>query len=270
TIEQELLVPLAEGLNRYAADATLSAAVRVEEDELRVTVRPHTADTRKPTAAAGAGRHGAEWNARAAQLRRTIQTLEQSPTALELQNEIVRLEQLERRLASRRWKSPADLARVAQLPGRRQLAESLKSLAGRVTALEGEALLALYGRAAFAEDRTASEWATLESAWKHLLLSMDSLRFKNPDGATLPVYSEHSVGLVALAHAYYALASDAGGAVDVTQITAGRAGRAQDTALERQSVSKPKEFFAASHPGGIGIALGIRGPFVFPRYEPER
>ena len=282
-LERELLAPLAESLNKQSAEVALQADARIEAGQLVVAAWARADAAGRPLPLrAGAG--VAELAARAAQLRRAVQSLERSPAVAEIHNEIFQLMRLEKQLARRTWKSAENLERLARLPGLGRGAKRLRTLAARVASLEDEALLALYDKAPCDEARLAEVLAAAVNEWERTLLAIYALQFKDADRVTIAVYGENTKWLFALAQAYYEIASLAGNEAEVAEFAARTveesAAMAQKKpkqqprellgrAVTMQAVSKPREFFAAPASGVVGIALSVRGELAYPRFESE-
>jgi len=283
-IERELLAPLAESLNKQSADVALRAVARIEDEQLVVAVRPCLDEAGRPLSIrAGAG--VAELASRAAELRRDVQSLERSPTVVEIHNQIFRLERLEKQLAKRTWKSAENLERLARLPDLKRGAKRLSALASRVAALEDEALLGLYSKAPCDKAQLAENLSAAAKEWESTLLAIYALQFKRADRVTLAVYSENAKWLFNLAQAYYEIATTAGNEVDLAEFAALVIEGSEATANEQtkaqprellgrvvtmRMVKKPREFFAARESRVVGIALNVRGQLVYPRFEAER
>src|SRR5262249_36046890 len=69
-IERELLAPLADRMNGYAAGVALAADTSVEQGRLHLTVRARTDDTGRQVAAGGVEASGADTATRRVDLRR--------------------------------------------------------------------------------------------------------------------------------------------------------------------------------------------------------
>jgi hypothetical protein len=227
----------------------------------------------------------AELAARAAGLRREVQSLERSSAVAEIHNEIFQLIRLEKQLAKRTWKSAENLERMARLPGLRRGVKRLTALAARVASLEDEALLALYGKAPCDRAQLAEAIADTAKEWEKTLLAIYALQFKHADRVTIAIYGENTKWLFTLAQAYYEIATLADNKVEVAEFAAGAveasAAVAQEKAKQQprellgravamQVVMKPREFFAAPESRVVGIALMVRGELAYPRFEQER
>ncbi|HZS03912.1 MAG TPA: AAA family ATPase [Blastocatellia bacterium] len=299
-IERELLAPLSEDLNQYKADEALAADVMICEDRLSVRTRPLTDESGRRVKAVAADATLIELTKRAAGLRRKSQKLERSPAALELGNQIFRLERLERRLVLLKWKREGDYESLARLPKLRRVAQAMKDFAERIFALETDALLALYGKASFDQQALTAALSSAAGEWQRLLLELYSLRFSNPDAVTLTIFSESAEHLFTLARAYFAHAVAGGATVEVVHFTIRRPSREKSEEadepeaakkvkqkakepeagaeaesekvleLDRKKIEKPAKFFGKPAPGGIGIALVLSGPFVHPLFIAER
>jgi ATP-dependent Clp protease ATP-binding subunit ClpC len=271
-VERELLLPLAEKLNRQAADKPLVAEVRVDDGRLGLSVTegaPLQGELSAPALAPD--RHAAEITNRAVALRRKVQRLERCPAMTELGNEIYRLTRLEARLNLAKWKRPEDLEQVMRLPRLRRAEQAIGVFTRKVYGLEFEALLNVYGKGDAAQN-FAGPLAAAEADWRGVLLTLYALRHKEPDRVTLAIFGESAEWLFALAAAYHALATAEGAKVEVAQFRLRTGAHKRDAApaLEREPVKTPEKFFGAPQAGVVGLALGIAAPFARPRYEAER
>jgi ATP-dependent Clp protease ATP-binding subunit ClpC len=280
-IERELLVPLAEDLNRYSDDLALTADIWIE-DRLSVEVQPRLDKTGKQISSSVTESALAEIVSRCAQLRRNFQKLEWSPKVREIQNEIFRLERLAKKSASKTWKQQEEKERQERLPKLRQVIQSIKDMSEKIFSMEENALLALYGKLKIDRDRLAGDLERSSKEWQDLLLAVYALEFKNPDYITLAVYSEHADRLFDLSRAYYSTLSHSAAEVEIYQITAGRIDPEKERPKGRiielekgnflllQKVIRPEEFLSIVRDGVIGIVVGVVSSLVYPRYEPER
>jgi ATP-dependent Clp protease ATP-binding subunit ClpA len=279
-IERELLVPLAEGLNNCGTEHALVADVRVEKRRLAVTVRPRVNEVGR---AISAGAHDAslyELATRCRTLRSDTQRLDRSPAAMELRNEVFRLERLEKRLSTRRWKSAEDTSGLERLPALKRIMEQVKSASETIYDLEDRLRLALYGKAEFDNPALRNELECASTEWRDLLLSVCSIRSRRPDLVTLGVFSENAGFLFELAGVYYRLALESGAEVSIFRFQSdqGDESRKADEGkllllgrtVIKQKVDKPEPFFASPAGTVVGIAIGIAARFARLRYGFEQ
>jgi ATP-dependent Clp protease ATP-binding subunit ClpC len=281
-IERELLVPLAEGLNRRAAGAVCLAEVRVDRGRLHVSVHSKLDEHGRPVSVLAADASLFELAARSAKLRRDVQSLERCPAVREIENEIFRLERLAKLMTRRRWKRTEDLERLGRLPRLKEAAVAIESLSEKTYSLEDEIALAIYAKHEFDKSGFASAIAGASEEWDDLLLSVYSLRFNKPDYVTLAAYGENLKWLFEAASAYFRVAVEAGFHVKVFEFSvdqsgAGKGQKEADKSLEmlgrnvtKKKIEGAREFFDRPREGVVGIALGIEGPMAYPRYEPEQ
>ncbi|MCI0486711.1 MAG: AAA family ATPase [Blastocatellia bacterium] len=279
-VERELLVPLAECLNRQPADVALTADVRVEGDSLSVDVQTCADQSGRRISTVIADGTMGEIASRAVRLRRNLQLLERSSAVVELQNDIFRLSRLEKRLSRQSWKAEEDLRRLGRLSEISKGIEALKSLLAEAYSLEDEILMALYGRARGDRERLTGRVSGALREWDDLLLSIYSLQFDRPDYITLAVYGENLKWLFDLSHVYFTIARASGANPEVFKFKSyqpkGDKSEQVETfkllgrAVIKEKVAEPGEFLSASRLGVVGIILGISAHNAFPRYEPER
>jgi hypothetical protein len=287
-IERELLVPLAEGLNRQTADTALRAEVRVAGDKLAVEVQAKTDEAGKTLSFASKRAPFAELAKQAAALRRDAQTLHGGAAALEIRNEIFNLERLAKRLARRKWKDEEQTAGLARLPELKRGIHRLESLAERVSIFEDDTLLCFYGREHREQNALQGRLVELARECDEVLLCLYGLQFPKPDDVTLAVFGENTNWLFELARGYYEIAVEAQASVEVFDFASPSGPESEaikarikageklmvyglfDRITVKRNVEKPKEFFAAPRPQTVGIAMRIHCEFAFLRFEPER
>jgi len=273
-IERELLVPLAEELNQYPREIELSANVWV--DNGRLNFKTHEMSERKQAAAQFAERTLAELAEQCMLARREAKILEHSPTALNLQNDIFAIERVEKRMTKRQLNNPAVFQRVAELPRLKSALNAINDFTARISQIENQALLAVYGIIGIDRNEIAARFSAALHDWKELLISTYSLRFKQPDQITLSVFCEVTRTLFQVAGIYYRLAINLGGKVTVDQLILKRGERTKKAVLslerkpvERQ-IEKVQSFLATPRDELIGIILGIEAPLANPRFIAER
>jgi ATP-dependent Clp protease ATP-binding subunit ClpA len=286
TIERELLVPLAEGLNRQSADISLRADVRLEKNRLLVDVKPRTDEAGKVISLTAKNAPFAELAKQAAELRREAQNLSRSAAALDIRNQIFNLERIAKRLARKKWADAEAMHSLGRLPELKRGIEKLDEAAERIAAYEDEILLCFYGRETGDKNVLQTRLTELTQDWQSVLLSIYRLRFRKPDIVTLAIYGENVEWLFELAKAYYEIVRDFNASIDVFEFAAlsneelaAIKYRDEDkekicTLLGRNAVKrwvdKPSEFFAAPRSQTVGIILHINSNLAFLRFEPER
>jgi ATP-dependent Clp protease ATP-binding subunit ClpC len=267
-IERELLVPLSEELNNQQQDGGLILDVSLEKGSLKINVRPGIEG--KQPYANPAGRSLAALAGQYGETRREVQRLESSPAALNLRNEIFTLERLLKRLERAKWKSPADLERVAELPRLTSALKAINEFARKITELEHQALLAVYGKIDADAELLRTILDDADGEWIELLISTYSLKFKEPDRITLAVFCEEASALFNLAGVYYQLATKYGADIAAYQFGLKRDERTKSAALKERRIENIEDFLSSPRDLVIGIALGIEFPLAYPRFEAER
>lgn len=278
-IERELLVPLSEQLNQRRDDDPVRINLWVEDETLKLDVQKTQGGVQSALALPLG-----ELTRQCSSLRRESQALERSAITRNLQNEIYALQRIEKQLKYRKWQNPDELARLAELPRLRLAERAIKDFAERITRLEHETALALYGKAdaesSINPGGNKSRYSAASAEWKELLLRIYSLKLKRPDKITIAVFGEDHKRMFELARVYYLLATrqiDQDGKIEVRQLTSKPLARtrkksAPDEAppVERTKIEKPDQFFAAPRENVLGIALGFNFPLAFPKLELER
>jgi hypothetical protein len=259
-IERELLAPLADQMNRYAAETALEIDVGLPAEPgkpLVIHVRARLDNGGRTVCALIGGAGLAEAAQRITQLRRNCQEVEQSPPVLELRNEIVRLQKLKKQLDHRvkqslpsgqegaesrgkTWVRLEDVQRLSRLPELCKLSEELTAQLAQAAALEDKVLLSVYGKADSTLARVSAELQTLVRRRDELALALYCRRFPKPDTVTLAIYSEDPEVLVELTRAYVQVARAMGGRVEAYQYRPTRADAALEASSGRQVLDPEK------------------------------
>ena len=266
-LERELLVPLAEALNEYAAATPVRAEIRVQDGAVRIQVRARSAAL---TAAARLTEQAqADWVAEIVARRRRMGRLLKSSAVSELENRTTMLAALERRRARADRKSAAPDPRLGALPRMRACLAAVGQLAERAAELEDAALAVIYGRKPMAETEFATTYAALGADLRRL--QRELFRFQNPQGSDvlLAFYSEDRDTLLQWAGAYRALAEAAGEVVALEVILPAPGGRSAAARLVRQEVEKPAEFWRQPPEKLLGLLAHWRGELLQPRLAAE-
>jgi ATP-dependent Clp protease ATP-binding subunit ClpC len=269
-IERELLVPLSEELNNQQQDGALILDVSLEKGSLKINVRPGSENIGNQPYATPAGRSLAALASQYGETRREVQRLESSPAALNLRNEIFTLERLVKRLEKAKWRSPADLTRIAELPRLTSALKEINEFVKKITELEHRALLAVYGKIDADAELLKTRLDDADGEWIELLISTYSLKFKEPDRVTLAVFSEEASAMFTLAGVYYQLATKYGADIAAYQFGVKRDERAKSGTIENRRIENIDSFLSAPREFVIGIALGMEFPLAYPRFEAER
>ncbi|HEY7119191.1 MAG TPA: AAA family ATPase [Tepidisphaeraceae bacterium] len=298
-LEQDLLAPLSDAANQYAAATALIARVDMRDGTLSVEVRAATAEQKTKMEDGGWKMDKGDGSRdlppssilhppsslpplarRASALRRRVQAIARSPASLALGNELFTLNRLlTRRLAhpGRRFVDPAHRERAKRL---RAISDGLASLTKDVTALEDALLLSVYEAAPLpaAAPEIETRLARLDADAADLLLHLFTLEHPDPHAVTLALFGAATADLFALARGYVELArSNAqrppssilhppSSSCAVSYYT-----RHGKTALQRTLLDADEvDAFLANPRGGIlGIVLAIRAPFARARLETE-
>lgn len=287
-IERELLAPLADRLNRYSADAALEADVQLKSGELQMDVRARLDARGRIVPANAAGHHLVEHARQAVDLRREHQRLEICPTVSELENELYRLQEWEKRLlrdtarnpeAAKVWQRPDVAASLARLSRLRQLSAQIAETGEAIIRQEERALCRLYGSPAIDLDQPAAESLPARERWERLLIQLYLWQFPEPDRLTLAIFSENSDALFQLTSNYSEAAAQMGLTVAWQQFSTTRISEKEDRpvkrdqtivpALWRHTVESADELNAPHRYGVVGIALDLRGPGALPLFTPE-
>lgn len=232
-LNRELVVPLAEALNRYGEDLPLAAVAEAGERGLEVKVRPRprSDEFEAATQTRAAQAQGA------ANLRRRLQLLERSPVTRSLRNEVFRLGRQEAKWKKKR-RGPYPPA-LAILPKLRGVASALDDLSGRVVEVEEELCLAIMTREAEVRAEVPAHLEAAVRDWRELLVSLYCLRDPVTDKALLVVYGDLDLGWrVQLAQSYLALARESGLTVTLTPLHYGVPPRRESEPVQSDDAPK--------------------------------
>lgn len=294
-IDRELLAPLADKLNGYAVETLVAARLSLDDGALAAEVKAIV-----PQADDQPIRADAENVTACLELRRDLQKLLRSSSALEMDNEIHRLQLIETRTHKGKAISPDDARRLSQLAAWREIRRGIDDLVAAAHTLEEVGLLALLARSpeSSKSDVMAKLPARLQALrvqWNRWLLALYLMRFEKPDDVLVCVFSEASSLLMLLADAYARVAVQSGGRADVWQFLPSRKKRdpSKPAPLERRLVLdanlfwqgavsvpvrwwdhekktfKDEERVARPLDGVIGLGLAIHGPAALPRFIGE-
>jgi len=271
-IEREVVLPLAEKLNRYSSALPLFASVEVKDSAAAVRVSTdadgagaelqNDTEIQKTTAVANT----------CAQLRRRVQDFRNCHAVMEIENDIFHLERKKAKAASKKHGKKAKLVEgLGRLPGLRKLMERVAELQERVVTLEEDFLLTFYEKRDLILAEYSEEATSIEAALKAVLLEVYTRRFRNSDYVTLAVYAEDLDSLTLLAGAYFDIVSLRAGTQTIVQrLSVGHSAKSRRRVLCRGSVMDPEKFFADPIDDTVGVVMGIKGPAAFPLYSPEQ
>ncbi len=125
-----------------------------------------------------------------------------SPAALEMDNEIHRLQFLEKRLTKGIRLGPDDIRRLSRLASWRELRTNFDDLFARNCDLENQALLGLLGHETLDGQALQRGLQSVRVAWDQNLLKLYLQRFDKPDDVIVTIFSEYPTFLLMLAEAY--------------------------------------------------------------------
>lgn len=262
-IERELLVPLAEALNRFQPDTALNVNIGVADGHIHIGVRAQTDESNRFQEAATN-----QLATRIVRQRRRISRLEHCVATGRIEDEVAMLESLERRTAALR-KTPLLQERLAKLPKLRECLRAVVSLATRTHQLETEALGSLYQREALDPALFTPELDALEHERREQMRAVFRWQLDQPDEIVLAFYSEHRPTLLEFATAYHGLGGELGAVVGLDYFLPPPGGRSSAKKLLRETPKKVDAFFASPPEKLIGIVLHLRGDLFLPRFEPE-
>jgi ATP-dependent Clp protease ATP-binding subunit ClpC len=286
-IERELLVPLAEDLNRQAADVLLRADVRLVNEKLAVDVQIKTDEAGRVMSYAAKSAPFAELAKQAAELRRNAQRLNSGAAVLDIRNEIFNLERLAKRLARRKWKSAEQAETLARLPDLKREIQNLEEIVERISAFEDDTLLCFYGKQQGEKKALQSQLIELSERFNDSLLRIYGLQFRKAEVVTLAVFGENSNWLFELARRYYEIIFERGASIELIQFVTPTNAESEEIKLLikagekvvvynlfdritiKKNVEKAGDFLRDPDSRILGIAMRIKGTLALPRYQPE-
>lgn len=281
TIERELLVPLAEGVNGYAESARLVAQVLLkgQGDITRVSVIVKAASE---TSGRSTARTDDRTIAKPSDIRRDVQKLQRCAAVVALHNDIFMLERLKERIAARQRRrlrarlreqgkdAPPEAfvfvedERLARLPRLTGIANSIRALEARATELENDLLLGLYDSSHVAKP-AADALASLERQWNEVMLSVYSLRFTAPNELNLTFGGRPDEYRFDMLAAYHQIAMDLGFSVRGFWWRKARNGK-----FELQPADTIKDLRKDPAAQSPSFALRVEGPYAHARFVQER
>ena len=268
-LERELLVPLAEALNEYAANLPVRVEVSVQDGALRIQA---SARAEALTAATRAEEQTqAALVAEIVSRRRRMGRLMKSSAVRGLENEVTMLSALERRLARADRKAATPNPRLSPLTKMRDCLTAVRQLAESANALEDEALAAIYARkalerAAFAEPLDALNTELRQRQREVFLFDQSPSR-----DVKLACYSDPHDMLIFWAKAFrnLAFANGTGTVVALVAFLLPPGGRSKAAPLVRREIVKLDEFWQYPPEKMVGLLMQVRGDFVPQRLEGE-
>lgn len=264
-IERELFVPLAEALNQYQVATPLEVTVGVDAGRIQIQVRARAEAERRLQS-----RTTNELAERIVMQRRRIARLEQCTAVGRMEDEVVMLESLERRLKSAKGRSPQQQAGLAKLPRLRACLSEVNKLSERARHLETEALGSFYQRQPIESALITPELETMRGELRQLTRDVFRQQFEQPDDVVLAFYSEHRETLLEFAATYSHVAGQAGELLGLDYFLPPPGGRSSATKPLREKPKKLEEFFALPPEKLIGIVMHLRGDLFFPRFLAEQ
>ena len=275
TIERELLAPLAEQLNQRSADEVLVTEVTWDETSLRVQTAPQMDASGKRPIKSAVDQHLVYHTGNATALRVKTQRLMRSAAMMDLQNQIYRLESLERRLRIAKWQNPEDIEAVTQLARLRKVEADAKEFAQRISDLEDEAKLMIYGRSPGEPNKIAAAVTTARTDWDQLLLEFYSLRFAEPDKVSVTIVSESAAHLFQLGTAYHKFAEAKKAQIELYSVVKRpvakkpKPGEVQ-AELELRKIEKPTTYLKQGDAAALMLRFRFSAPFIHARFADEK
>jgi ATP-dependent Clp protease ATP-binding subunit ClpA len=289
TIDRELLAPLGNQLNCYLAQTPLKVRVAVRENRLDIQAKADVRETAVSDAQADT-----ESVKELQALRRDLQKLFRCSAALEMDNEIHRLQLLEKRLFKRGRFGPEDVRRMSQLASWRELRTNFDALFTNTCALEDQTLLGLLRQEGFNRGAVNEGLKSAHLRWEANLLKLYLQRFEKPDDAIVAVFGEQRRFLQSLAEAYYRVVLTTQGKADLWQFLPGPASQKDEAApltcrlvldpariwSDAASVAtrvydpltrtlRAEELVEKPMEGVVGLGLVIHAPGALPRFTGE-
>ncbi|MDA1232785.1 MAG: AAA family ATPase, partial [Planctomycetota bacterium] len=219
-MERELLAPLAQKFNRYAADTVLTAECTLEDrgrsvsppetTHLKHMVRAQADSSGRLISAIGADAGQLEMVMQLQSLRSRMQRLKSSSTLLSLENRMFQLTRIERRWNTARRQSTEMLLMRHELSQRRDWQMSFDQLLDEIVFHEDTALMALYAENPQPMTSTQELRKLIfdgNQRFSEQLLDLLDLQAATPDQMRLLILADDAAALKQLAQAYCRIAT---------------------------------------------------------------
>ncbi len=274
TIERELLAPLAEGINGYAAETALDAAVDVEGDRLAIRLRNRVDEEGRRVSTTAAGSPVARQAELAMELRRDAQRLRGCPTVLGFENTVAFLESFKARLSARKWTSPEDAKRLEPLPRLKKLLRESDALLAATEELEQETVVSIYDREELSPPNREAELDRFREEWRCLLRRAFWLESDQPDDLTFTLFAEHREALWEFASSWFNVFQDLKFKVAVYRLEVMEKGAMLspedhrfevEPELRAQYIEDPPRFLSERPEGTLGVTFAVHGSLAVPR-----
>lgn len=263
-VERELLVPLAEKLNRRSVDDAIDVNISLIDHQLSILIED-AERRRNPDALLQENSlraSAAQWS----DLRREWQRLKDCPPLRNVQNEILTLERLEKNLAKKNYRDPEDSERVARLPFLNTLISEIRALGEMLIRAEERLLLTFYEKPHGQSDEAPASLEAAEKEWSQLLMRIYSLQFDAVDSITLSLRSDNPGWLFELANAYYAYGVSQGDLPMIYQHTIpARAKKgASKTRIDKVLIDAPNIYLRSARKDVNHLSINFSFPHAFP------
>ncbi len=276
SIERNLIVPLSEKLNHLSTHAASNIDVYLDQ-KIKFTVRPVNDEGGRQINQHFNDRSITAMARQFTELRRMAQSLEHSPTKLNLNNEIYQLQRISRRLEKSDWKNPEDLNQVARLPRLQAALHAIEEYSSSIKTTEQEILFSIYGKSLLIDaDLYHRKLEALKVAWRNLIFDTYALNFRNPNAITLAVFSNDAASLLALSRAYYKIARKHGAEIEIYKLLpnskiSGKSNKAPgQSQYLKIKMDAPERYFENGDEHAVGIVFGITAPLAMLKFENER
>jgi ATP-dependent Clp protease ATP-binding subunit ClpC len=264
-VQEQLLVPLAEGVNSYDGSLLLQAVVSCAKDRLQVVVKPQTnakGESIRMTTSDGASEAAA---LAYASVRRQISRLKKSSTYSEVTNLAYRLERFtERRRVNPHYRGEPPATRF-QLSDVTSLLRETSDLETRVCVVEDQHLLRAYGHGQ--EPNVTMD--SFQAEWSKLLSRYLDVTWPHPTGQIcLGVYGRHTDLVCDVLFAYAEIAQAKGARIRCKALVPSAPVSSKDRPIRHmpiQQLDRLRDFDRL-----IGVVTEITGPMVHPYFTPEQ
>ena len=272
TIERELLAPLAQQLNQFAAHEALATEVTLAENGLHVSTVPALDEAGKRPRKTTADQHLLYHAENATVLRIETRRLARSAAMMDLQNQSYRLEAIERRAYQSKRQRPDELEELTRLRVLRKVEFEVKEFSQHISDLEDEAKLMIYGRTAGDPNKISAAVTAARKTWEQLLLELYCLRFAKPDQISLRLSGESTAHLFQLAEAYCRYAEEKGADYQLYSLVKRalpKKPKPDEPELELRRIEKPKPYLQQGDETALALRFRFSAPFIFARFAHE-
>lgn len=272
--EEQLVVPLACRLNGYTDKIPLAGTIEVSDLGLKVDISADTDAVRKRQARTVTDHTIRSVADDCASTRRLTRKLKVAGPVVEIQNDIYRLERIEKkskaRMRARKSRYEQPPPELKRLPLLRELAAAVQGINERATELQDDFLLKFYQKAEIDVSVFRQQLAAIRRDMDDLLLRIHRLGFGEPDLAVVGIYGEETAWVVELVAGYArAIEKIPGSAIAAQQVALSHNASTGKRVLVRSDIKDLGKFLREPPPSFVGAILSIKASMAYPMLQTE-